>query len=140
MSPAPLVTYRPVDWSTLVAFLTTQIAVAHKDIDHDVRRLTYKAFCEAQVVEGIYRAGTEEMVGFVLWDTDNGHLRNLYVSPAARGLGIASDFLKSHPIETLQVMPGNSAAIELYRRHGFVITTVVVPNRHLMWRNLASAA
>lgn len=138
MNLALPVSFRPVDWPTLVAYLTTQVAVAHNDIDHDVRRLTFDIFKMAEVTEGLYIG--EELVGFALWDQHNGHLRNLYVSPVARGRGVASKFLTERPLRSLQVMPSNNSAIDLYTKHGFEMTDVVIPNRKFMWRPAVQAA
>ena len=72
-----------------------------------------------------------EVVGFLMaWRTpDELHILNVAVAPARRGQGLGAALLGSALAEarrcglarvTLEVRPGNTAALALYRAHGFV--------------------
>lgn len=123
--------FAPLAWDNMRAFLETERRKINRDVDQDVRYMTYSLFCQERV-EGLYLNG--ELVGFARWDVKVGHLSNLYVSPTARGHGIARRFLRERPIRILYVMAHNHQAKKLYTSMGFIASPAAVPFREVMVR------
>lgn len=107
-------------------------------------RLPYAAYYAAVLEERII--GT---IGLQILGGD-GEISNVAVLPEYRGQGIASDLLETVLIQgrslgaqdfTLEVRAGNTAAIALYERYGFVIEGIrrrfyvdPVEDALIMWR------
>ena len=129
--------FRYIPWKELSVFLDEQTALARHDLDHMARWIQPEMYIHSRV-EGFYL--NNALVGFARWDARQEHLCSIYVTPAARGYGITSKFLRERPLRSLQVMPENHAAIALYERHGFQIRPANIPSRYLMVRDLVRAA
>lgn len=127
----PSIVFRRVNWEDLSHFLHLEACKINRDVDQDVRYMTYEMFC-SQCVEGIYVDGL--MVGFTRWDPRNGHLSNLYVMPEARGQGLAKRYIDERPIKSLYVIPHNHAAKRLYTALGFQQQISHAPTRDYMTR------
>lgn len=125
--------FQPVSWDDLRAFLLMEQRKINRDVDHDVRLINFSLYCE-QTVEGFYLDG--RLVGFARWERRSGHLSNIYVTPTARGLGMAKEFIQLRRIKSLYVMPHNDLAKKLYTSLGFVISKCAVPTREFMTRLL----
>lgn len=120
-------------WDDLRAFLEQERRKINRDVDQDVRYMTYSLFCQERV-EGLYL--NDELVGFARWNVNNGHLSNLYVVPSARGHGIGRTFLDQRPIKILYVIPHNHEAKRFYTSVGFTLSPTGVPQRQVMTRNV----
>ncbi len=129
MTPDHDIAFLPLAWDELQAFLARERSKINRDIDQDVRFMTYAMYCE-QRVEGLHLNG--ELVGFARWDLRNRHLSNLYVMPEARGHGIARRYMQERKFTTLYVIPTNEAAKRLYNSLGFIKQTCAVPSREFM--------
>lgn len=125
---------KPISWETLHHFLMGEYEKREvtQDVDNDVRFVT-PSMAQEQTLEGIYHEG--ELVGFARWDPEVGHLSNLYLTPSARGVGLARRYLNARPLRSLYVMPENPAAIQLYTSVGFTVVGQI-PTRLLMRRDV----
>ncbi|QVD49380.1 hypothetical protein LUCX_310 [Xanthomonas phage vB_XciM_LucasX] len=127
----PRIDFRLLGWDELKQFLFTESCKNNKDIDQDVRVMSYLLYTQ-QTTEGLYLNDT--LVGFARWQMKNGHLSNLYIMPEARGHGIARKYLMERPFRSLYVIPHNDPAKRLYAACGFVKALCSVPTREFMVR------
>jgi ribosomal protein S18 acetylase RimI-like enzyme len=103
-------------------FLSAQAKLAAEagDVDLEVLLVPPTTAADDNIkVTGIY--WDNELVGYARMDMSIMHLSHLYVSPAARGRGLASHFFNLMRPRSLQVMPANVKAQALYRRWGFEV-------------------
>ncbi|WJJ55144.1 GNAT family N-acetyltransferase [Xanthomonas phage RTH11] len=126
-----VIEFRPITWDDLARFLHLEQCKINRDVDQDVRYMTYSMFCE-QTVEGIYVDG--QLAGFGRWDKRNFHLSNLYIVPEFRGLGLGRQYINERNIRTLYVMPHNHGAKALYAALGFIASYSNAPQRDFMVR------
>lgn len=130
---SPRVSFKSIEWWDLVQFLLDQGYLARYDLDHSARHITPHLYVISNV-EGLYL--DDDLVGFARWDPTVGHLSSIYVTPAARGYGVAAQFIQQRPLRSLCVMPENTAAQALYIRLGFRMTDRVMSERRYMVRDL----
>ena len=109
--------YRPISWEDLSPFLCRNL-VDNTDVDKDVLRL-HRSMVYNLKVEGIYLF--DELVGYARYDANRLHLGQIFIAPTYRGLGLATQYIQHHNLQTLYVMPGNAAAINLYTSLGFKV-------------------
>jgi ribosomal protein S18 acetylase RimI-like enzyme len=132
---SPEIEFKRLSWDDLRKFLASEASQISRDVDQEVRTtMSFSLYCD-QTVEGFYLNG--DLVGFARWDKRDGNLSNIYVSPKARGRGIARRFIEERPLRTLYVMPHNHLAKKLYASLGFIASPCAVPTREFMTRKTA---